>query len=76
MKQRTKVIYCPAAGATPVEYEGADGIDVKDGKIVILSKGKIIAIEGCQRRGIEFQCKSAWIVREKKKSWKLKLVKE
>lgn len=72
---KTKVVYQSQAGNF-YEYVGADGIDYKDGKVFIYKGKKLIAIDGPQRRGVDNNAKCAYIVREKPKRWKLKLVKE
>lgn len=73
---KTKVIFQSSAGCFK-EYKDADGIDYRDGKIFIYKGKKLVAIDGPMRRGdCDPMAKCAYIVREKKKRWKLKLVKE
>ena len=72
---KTKVVYSPSVDQLH-EYHGADEIQIQHKKIIILEKGKVVAIECPQRRGTDWETKSAWVVKEPKKRWKLKLVKE
>jgi hypothetical protein len=60
---------------TQTTYEGADEIVLQNNKLLILEKGKVIAIEAPQRRGTTIDTKSAWVVKTPKPTWKIKFIK-